>query len=428
MRGFEVESKSMVMFFIGLILNIDNVESFNLISQHKNRVSSPAFMASRTHIDNVLRRDLRKRVLPILMAKTEDDEDDFVEEDPMKEWKELYPDLEFVDYSDPEYRADQGIADDDLEITKSSTEEDLEKIEEMRESRRKRNDEFQYETYFQKHGSQKYHGEWTVYKVMYGDESEMPGLAQAKHILKVISSAKKVIDNPDAPNRLDGEYIEHSLELSSDDESNDYKTFGTSILEQCQTSPSKLRASEFRGPQGIMCVGATYTLCKGEDNGVLKTEIGIHSDNLRFVVKLIYGEEKSLQTMIVCRERSSDGSLENNWPVSDVYDENTDVALYGPAGAENGLYDPPPVGTPENYLSLDMQGGASLLIPFKLSATDDNSSYVTSLDWSPGRMRYQVDRKTLSDGMSLKTLELCEVEKASSEKYRPTDGGENMRQ
>ena len=68
-----------------------------------------------------------------LFAKPEDDE----EEKPENPYADPnYPDLEFVNYDDPEYQVDQGQGDEffDPESTEAQ-------IEEMREDRRRRNDE-----------------------------------------------------------------------------------------------------------------------------------------------------------------------------------------------------------------------------------------------------------------------------------------------
>ena len=56
--------------------------------------------------------------------------------------------------------------------------------------------------------------------------------------------------------------------------------------------------------------------------------------------------------------------------------------------------------------------------------------WVTSLDWTPGRIRYQVDRKVLGGTKlkGLRTLELSEVQGEDAERWRPKDGGSNMRQ
>jgi hypothetical protein len=81
------------------------------------------------------------------------------------------------------------------------------------------------------------------------------------------------------------------------------------------------------------------------------------------------------------------------------------------------LYDPPPVGSEEravsNYMLLDFDGGATLLLPHRLDqhpegedeyaeaggspppSSSSQLGWVTSLDWMPGRIRYQVDRKVL---------------------------------
>ena len=66
--------------------------------------------------------------------------------------------MEFVDYSDPEYVVDQGVGDEFFDTDA--------KVEEMREERRVKNDEFQFETYHAdtlKSGDL-YKGEWTVYR------------------------------------------------------------------------------------------------------------------------------------------------------------------------------------------------------------------------------------------------------------------------
>jgi len=56
--------------------------------------------------------------------------------------------------------------------------------------------------------------------------------------------------------------------------------------------------------------------------------------------------------------------------------------------------------------------------------------WVTSLDWTPGRIRYQLDRKVLGGTKlkGLRTLELSEVQGEDADRWRPKDGGSNMRQ
>lgn len=178
-----------------------------------------------------------------------------------------------------------------------------------------------------------------------------------------------------------------------------------------------------------------------------------------------------LRTLTVCRE-----TLDGYWPrpsdneaaledgddsmnskeskKSEIRRKNQEEitrALFGPPGAPGGLYDPPPVGSEEraveNYMLLDFEGGATVLLPHKLdqhhrdavvdvdgeTAPREDSSqagWVTSLDWTPGKIRYQVDRKVLG-GIKLKglrTLELSEVQGEDAERWRPKDGGANMRQ
>jgi hypothetical protein len=235
----------------------------------------------------------------------------------------------------------------------------------------------------------------------------------------------------------------------------------------------------------------------------MRTELGVQENGMRFRVKLDYSvlqpqqiddvnsnDEVAitppppppplhLRTLTVCRE-----TLDGYWPSpsdNDVVttptssvelmegmggDVGTSVkarrdsrqseithALFGlPRGAPGGLYDPPPVGSEEramsNYMLLDFEGGATLLLPHRLdqhcwSSDDvdeeakDSSSlsssaagWVTSLDWTPGSIRYQVDRKVLGGTKlkGLRTLELSEVQGEDAERWRPRDGGSNMRQ
>lgn len=100
------------------------------------------------------------------------------------------------------------------------------------------------------------------------------------------------------------------------------------------------------------------------------------------------------------------------------------------------MYDPPPVGSAEQalqYLLLDLEGRATVLLPYKMDQDPnafDATGWVTSLDWTPGKNRYQIDRKTSSGKniLGLRTLELSEVQSNDASLYRPIDGGENMRQ
>jgi hypothetical protein len=191
-----------------------------------------------------------------------------------------------------------------------------------------------------------------------------------------------------------------------------------------------------------------------------RVELGICADDARFRVKLDYGISKDslldqdqslsssspppplqLKTMVVCRESA------DQWPRS----SNVAKSLFGlPSGAPGGLYDPPPVGGPDRaaqYCQVDLDGGATALFPIIIDQTgsndnneeedDDDASdkedsigWVTSLDWTAGLMRYQVDRKVHGGRhlRGLRTLELTEVQGADADRYRPRDGGQDMRQ
>jgi hypothetical protein len=54
-----------------------------------------------------------------------------------------YPDLEFINYDDPNYHANQGASDE--YYSSSDTEQE---IEAMRQDQKRRNDEYQFQTYF----------------------------------------------------------------------------------------------------------------------------------------------------------------------------------------------------------------------------------------------------------------------------------------
>lgn len=374
-------------------------------------------------------------------------DDEFMEEDPMAEWRAAYPDLEFVDYGSPEYRIDQGeemFNGDETEVA----------IEEMREERRRKNDEFQFETYFRDvlQEGEEFKGEWTVYKASYDnlDQYGIPQLKQAKNILKVVSRANRIMTDPHTPWRVDGEHIEHE-ELIAVDEENDM-TFASEILSK-RYYPKELRAIDFRGPPGIMKVGNGHTICEtvnlDEKNAnihegpysEMRTELGIHDGDIRLRLKLDYRTNKNdtnvvspplyLNTMIVCRERL------NRWPRREGFaPTDEEISLFGPPGALGGLYDPPPVGTDEQaaqYLVLDLQGGATALFPYKIDQDENafnGNGWVTTLDWAPGMIRFQVDRKVFGGRYTkgLKTLELTEVETEAADMWRPRDGGVDMRQ
>jgi hypothetical protein len=246
--------------------------------------------------------------------------------------------------------------------------------------------------------------------------------------------------------------------------------------------PKELSSLDFRGEGGNMCVGKAYTICdatslKGDNEDVhegpfseMRTELGVQENGMRFRVKLDYAlldEDAAsstppplhLRTLTVCRETldgywpnpadnentegeddGNDNSNEGKSEVRRLSQEDITAALFGPPGAPGGLYDPPPVGSEEraveNYMLLDFEGGATALLPHRLDQDgggetgEEPFGWVTSLDWTPGRIRYQVDRKVLSGSKlkGLRTLELSEVQGEDADRWRPKDGGSNMRQ
>jgi hypothetical protein len=140
--------------------------------------------------------------------------------------EEFYPDLEFIDYSDPNYVIDQGMGDEFFPTptaaagrdNNNNDDDDTEQqIEAMREDRRRRNDEFQFETYFEKilKNGDEYCGEWTVYKTstfldgVPDEDAGYPRLVRARHPLKVKSRAYKIKVDTDSEFRVDGERICH---------------------------------------------------------------------------------------------------------------------------------------------------------------------------------------------------------------------------
>lgn len=398
-----------------------------------------------------------------------DDEEEEKKENPYQDPN--YPELEFVDYSDPEYSVDQGTGDEFFDNNDTEAQ-----VEAMREERRVRNDEYQFETYYKevlKEG-QEFKGEWTVFGTSTFIDGETdaggrPRLSRAVGPFKVISRGERVniagVDDKPSDDRLEYERILHHEKIFNDPDDDEEKT--TELIKQEELSmktkfwPDQLSSFDFRGQQGIMCVGNAYTIATGtpltdsqESNegpyATYSAEIGLLSeDDVRFRVKLDYSvivenddeKEKNellpplhLKSFTICRETLG------MWPRAKNYksaiEAITQDALFGPRGAQGGLYDPPPVGSEEQagqYLMLDLEGGATVLLPYLMDQDPEvhaGIGWVSTLDWAPGKLRYQLDRKTKSgkEILGLKTLELTEVQSADADTYRPTDGGANMRQ
>ncbi len=382
-----------------------------------------------------------------------------------------YPDLEFINYDDPEYQVDQGVG-DELFDPAATAEETEGKIEAMREERRMRNDEYQFETYYRdvlKEGKE-YKGEWMVFTTStFSDEMKdgrraIPKIKKIAQPIKVISRGERIEIESSEPSthRLQNERLLHHERVFTDSDDGEKSTQQVKQEETAMSLkywPEQLSAEDFRGHQGIMCVGNGYTICTAiklvEKNDDLlphegpfseyRSELGIQFEELRLRVKLDYAVtefEKSsmelpplrLRSFTVCRETLG------MWPRASKYKSAiqalTDIVFFGPAGAVGGLYDPPPVGSEEQasqYLLLDLDGGATLLLPFQMDqdpTVHPESGWVTSLDWTPGKYRFQVDRKINGgkDLLGLRTLEISEVQGSDANMYRPRDGGADMRQ
>lgn len=207
-----------------------------------------------------------------LAGPREEDEDDEAPENPYADPN--YPDLEFVNYSDPEYQVDMGVGDEFY--SEKSTEE---QIEEMREERRKKNDEFQFQTYYTeilKKGDAEFRGEWTVYQTStFLDDipdgpTGMPRLVEATTFpLTVISKGRKESDVGDY--NIDTEKLFHSetvaeqsimgdldIEAFQSNASSDVQVDKDALAKEIVETfycPKELKASDFRGEQGNMVCG-----------------------------------------------------------------------------------------------------------------------------------------------------------------------------
>jgi len=314
------------------------------------------------------------------------------------------------------------------------------------------------------------------------DENTIPEFRRERCNRKVVTVGNKIF-KPEPKEgfkfRLDGERIVHEERTASQEDfedgeewedTNDYDLmdeYSSSIVGR-RWWPEEMSSLDFRGPAGIMIVGNGYTLCdavplvradeeKSEREKFdgpfteMRTELGIQYKGMRFRVKFDYfikgfgpGESKDISSIVqspplhlcsivVCRE------MRGRWPRYETItniDESGSERLFGPPGADGGLYDPPRIGSTEQadqYMLLDLDGGATILFPHKIDQHPDAHSgngWVTSLDWTPGRLRFQVDRKVMGGIklLGLRTLELSEVEGKAAMQWRPTDGGEDMRQ
>lgn len=451
---------SVIVVCTGTLFNC--ATAFTPLSQLECRLKLPSSRSS-TATNIYLHPEKQERIssLRLLSNKNDDDGDD---ENPYAD--ENYPELEFVNYDDPDYIVDQGVSDEF-----SSNDDDTEvEIEKMREERRRKNDEFQFQTYYAsilKNGDE-YKGEWTIYKTntfidgmeSNADENGAPRLVKINHPLRVISKGYKTFVESDSEFSIDKERICHEEKSVNDEESsNDSSEKADEEFKISSYCPDEMTSLDFRGEQGNMIVGNAYTTCTSlpldKDSSPDKllgpfsehrVELGLQSKQLQFRIKLDYSTKDAdkdaatppalyLKSVAICREALS------MWPPQEgkyQTSEDREIAnsLSGLPGAEGGLYDAPLVGSDEQatrYMMLDLEGRATLLFPYMMDQDPkafDGNGWVTTLDWAPDGQRYQVDRKVKggADLMYLRTLELSEVQSASAQQYRPRDGGSDMRQ
>ncbi len=356
----------------------------------------------------------------------------------------------------------------------------------MREERRRRNDEYQFETYHAEclKSGEEFKGEWTVYRTSTfiegaGDaDGVRPRFKKEEYVRKVVSSGSKIkIDEPAEgfEMRVDGERLIHKERLAEAADFEDDDEWEEVVADSMIAAddrdidvemvgkrywPKEMSSWDFRGPPGNMCVGNAYTICDAvplancesdDETNVdgpfseLRNEIGIYYKRMRYRVKWDYrikeGEISEVEdhpnlhlySMIVCRE------TRERWPryLTDTnIDETISEKLFGPPGAQGGLYDPPPVGSQEQasqYMTLNLEGGATVLFPHKIEQKSDahgGNGWVQTLDWSPGRIRYQADRKFHGGAnvKGLRSLELSEVQSEDAMQWKPNDDGTDMRQ
>lgn len=387
-----------------------------------------------------------------------------------------YPDIEFVNYDDPEYSS--GIEDFDENTSPDTTEDE---IEAMREERRRRNDEYQFETYHAKclKSGEVFKGEWTIYRAstfMDGVDEKVDVAPRFKveEPTRMISKGEKIfLDLPDGIEefefRVDAERLVHE-ERPAENHDFEEKEEWEAVLKNNpgehediigkKYTPAQMSAFDFRGSGGSMCVGNCYTVSdavslKPSKSDALvddvhegpfseyRSEIGIQYKRMRYRVKWDYRvkDEHSesetpalhLYSMTVCRE------MRERWPryiSKQNVDESSSERLFGAPGANGGLFDPPLVGDEQQasqYISLNLEGGATVLFPHKIDQdpkAHDGKGWVQTLDWCPGRLRYQADKKIKSgkDLRCLRTLELSEIQGDDSDRWRPNDSGTDMLQ
>ncbi|GMI59904.1 hypothetical protein ScalyP_jg2793 [Parmales sp. scaly parma] len=354
---------------------------------------------------------------------------------------------EIFDYENSEYELDQGLSSDSDSLPLSSTVDKTDdEIEEMREERRIRNDQFQFEKFFET-VSGDWRGAWDVYDVVFNSGPlDFPIIQKAKP-LRVLSEISRTTVDADRSLIESFDYLTCSEVVLSEDEN-----FGDSIDDgfgeakktsndepdlkfassTSSTYPSKLTQRDFRGVQGNMLVANVWTVCSTEPPNVitgpyekLNIEVGIRYGEIRLKLKLNYVESNSLlkiSRVVVCRDRL------DKWPT------RREKPFFGPQGAPGGIFDLPPIqdAVSDKMLAFDFDGYATALFPSEMTQKEvgegvkTKDQFVVTLDWSPGKMRYQVDRKFFGGELvkGLRTLELSEVLSTEAEKYSPGKPGD----
>ena len=264
-----------------------------LIARHPPRLFAPSFQ--------------RQSLLPRFHADGNADEQGDLDKDDVQNnpyADSNYPELEFVNYDDPEYVVDQGIDDDEFFSASPERDDDkktLLEIEAMREERRRRNDEYQFETYHAQvlRGGEISKGEWTVFQtdtfmgeeVVKGRHPEarhVPRLLKWDKVLKVVSRGNKIVVDPDADWRVDGERIVHEQRLATLDDfphlmmgnagSEDGEELVWEEEDHIHVSrtfwPSEMTSLDFRGP-GEICVSGGHTLFAMPCSSIFKSNLKI---------------------------------------------------------------------------------------------------------------------------------------------------------
>jgi hypothetical protein len=205
--------------------------------------------------------------------KEDDDEEDKKKINPYADPN--YPDLEFVDYSDPEYSINQ--SDEYFSTTPpapSRQNAEVEKVEEqalleeMREEQRRGNDEYQFRTYHRDF-CHTYHGEWTIYttNLLTDPTCAIPTLQEVSTKATVVSRGEKIM-RADSTSRydIDKEFIRHFQGFQRPTLMNDAGI--EAFFDEASSSsspehellllpywPETLQARDFRGEAGIMVCG-----------------------------------------------------------------------------------------------------------------------------------------------------------------------------